>query len=835
MRKFICLLLILTVFVLSIPIHTLADSDIKVIVDGKTLTFDQPPIMQNERVLVPMRAIFEALNSKVEWDENTQTVTAERDELTVKVTIGKPEIIINGTVKQLDVAPVVLNDRTLVPVRAVSEAFNAEVKWDEASQTVIIATAGTNETGDEEMDPFNGKYYRITPANTNKSISVENSSMDDGAKIVVVDTEENDSQIWTFLLKEQNYYTITNKKSKKIIDVPGVSTEAGKGLIQYSANGGDNQSFKLIKNTDGSYSLQAKHSGLYWTVTDGVITQETFTGNENQRFILNYIGESDVELMGLGATLFLLKGENMVSNVKLHWNSVPGATRYELFRSVDNSTYELLDSLTGVSYDDYELKLGSKYKYYVKAFNGKRLIASAESEECVPYELPSDLETFSNITPSSLKRPNPLYSNGVYYRFSFRGRSDGGKGFGQLIMTTSTDGINYDNEKEVMNIQDVLNNPTCEGLKDCKFESNNFLYNPKTNKIILWSHFEEADGYGLARVSVAYATPGERFVFSKSFRPEGDDARDLNIYVDDDGSAYLTAAINMNADLAIYKLTPDWTDVEKKLTIANKGKHRELPGILHKDGLYYLFSSGTAGWYPTQGMYNTATSLEGPWSELQKAGNNSTFSAQSGTIYRLRQENGSKYLMLAYRWMSHWKDANMNSNPTRVYPITLANGFAFYEFYNEVLYNVANDILIPVQNGRLLSQGKPASASSNSDSAFIVNDGDYQTIWKAEKEWPTTWTVDLGAEYSLSEIQISWFTQQGSEAYYNYKIEGSTDGVNYTTILDRSSGYTDYCFTVDALSGKARYVRLNILDAKLNNNPSNWYTPQLYEVKVFGY
>lgn len=111
---------------------------IQVTLNGTPISFDQPPIMENGRTLVPLRAIFEALGATVNWDGDTQTVTATRGDTTVSLTIGSDILTKNGQEVVLDVPAKSLSGRTLVPARAVAESFEATVNWDRDTQTVII-------------------------------------------------------------------------------------------------------------------------------------------------------------------------------------------------------------------------------------------------------------------------------------------------------------------------------------------------------------------------------------------------------------------------------------------------------------------------------------------------------------------------------------------------------------------------------------------------------------------------------------------------------------------------------------------------------------------------
>ena len=111
---------------------------IKVLVNGVPVQFDQPPVLENGRTLVPLRAIFEALGANVGWDDATQTVTATKNGIQISLQIGSTQMYVNGNVKTLDVPAKLINSRTLVPVRAVSEAFGCKVDWINDTQTGVI-------------------------------------------------------------------------------------------------------------------------------------------------------------------------------------------------------------------------------------------------------------------------------------------------------------------------------------------------------------------------------------------------------------------------------------------------------------------------------------------------------------------------------------------------------------------------------------------------------------------------------------------------------------------------------------------------------------------------
>ena len=120
-----------------------AHPPITVYVDGEKLNFDQPPIIKEDRTLVPMRKIFEALDAQVFWDEPSQSVMAVKGTDVFLLHIGKAELYKNGkVVYTMSVPAQIVNDRTLVPLRAVSESLGCEVVWDGIDYVIDIYAEG---------------------------------------------------------------------------------------------------------------------------------------------------------------------------------------------------------------------------------------------------------------------------------------------------------------------------------------------------------------------------------------------------------------------------------------------------------------------------------------------------------------------------------------------------------------------------------------------------------------------------------------------------------------------------------------------------------------------
>lgn len=113
--------------------------DIRVIIDGRQIEFDVSPRITGGRTLVPMRAIFEALGLDVSWDDSTRVVTGVGEGLSIQFFIGSNRALVNGAEQILDVPAMIIDNRTFVPLRFLSETIGYNVVWIEDSQLILLS------------------------------------------------------------------------------------------------------------------------------------------------------------------------------------------------------------------------------------------------------------------------------------------------------------------------------------------------------------------------------------------------------------------------------------------------------------------------------------------------------------------------------------------------------------------------------------------------------------------------------------------------------------------------------------------------------------------------
>lgn len=145
MRKILSGVLVLALL-LSLSVSAFGSGGVSVTIDGAAVPFTNasgcPFIDENSRTLVPLRAVMEAYGCTVEWDAAARTVTITDGETTVLVPVDQRCIYINEQYKAIDTAAIIKTGRTYIPIRAVLEAFGAVVEWDGLTRTILVTSQG---------------------------------------------------------------------------------------------------------------------------------------------------------------------------------------------------------------------------------------------------------------------------------------------------------------------------------------------------------------------------------------------------------------------------------------------------------------------------------------------------------------------------------------------------------------------------------------------------------------------------------------------------------------------------------------------------------------------
>ena len=144
MKKLITLLILIMLFCTDVLCVGAENGDIKVLLNGTQLSFDVPPQIIDGRTMVPVRKIFEAQGASVDWIEEKNLVIAGYKTDIISLRIGEKSFLVTDAVNnktrivELDVPAQIIDGRTLVPARAISEALGNKVDWDDVNRIVLI-------------------------------------------------------------------------------------------------------------------------------------------------------------------------------------------------------------------------------------------------------------------------------------------------------------------------------------------------------------------------------------------------------------------------------------------------------------------------------------------------------------------------------------------------------------------------------------------------------------------------------------------------------------------------------------------------------------------------
>lgn len=240
--------------VFSVPVFAAINPNI--VLDGKMLSFDVKPIIEDNRTLTPIRVVSESLGANVSWDNDSKTVTIKKDDLLIKLVVGQATVTINGKSQTLDVASKIVNGRTLVPLRFISESFGFKVDWNNSSKTVILSTSkaveepaievsnplkdedNSNQNNNEQESPNNTESNNTESNNDSKDNNDAKEDLTKALKNVSVEDKGEITQITissNVQISVADCFTLSNP-TRQVIDLNGVRLGAVPEQISFKGD-----------------------------------------------------------------------------------------------------------------------------------------------------------------------------------------------------------------------------------------------------------------------------------------------------------------------------------------------------------------------------------------------------------------------------------------------------------------------------------------------------------------------------------------------------------------------------------------------------------------------
>lgn len=143
----------LLLFLIGIPAAS-ASPEVGLKVKGNVIQTDPAPFIDNNRVMVPVRGLVSALGADVSWNEEQRSVTIKQGELQITMSIGKSQAVVNGNNVQMEALPVIVDGRTMVPVRFLAEELQFPVSWDSKTRIVSVGELALVAGSSLDFPPF---------------------------------------------------------------------------------------------------------------------------------------------------------------------------------------------------------------------------------------------------------------------------------------------------------------------------------------------------------------------------------------------------------------------------------------------------------------------------------------------------------------------------------------------------------------------------------------------------------------------------------------------------------------------------------------------------------
>ena len=448
-----------------------------------------------------------------------------------------------------------------------------------------------------------------------------------------------------------------------------------------------------------------------------------------------------------------------------------------------------------------------------------------------------------------------LFHNGKYYWF---GEHKGERSNAALVGVTcysSDDLYNWKNEGIALEVSD---DTTSIIVRGSTIERPKVIYNEKTGKFVMFFHLElRGQGYsaayagravsdhvtgpytflGAGRVNAGFwpmnlpeagrtdtIKPDQLRSWSREWMEAvanglfvrrdfegGQMARDMTLYVDDDGKAYHIFAAEENLTLNLAELTDDYLDYTGRYIVIDPAGHNEAPALFKKDGIYYMFTSGCTGWTPNAARLLTAPTIWGPWTRHPNPCTgedaDSTFHSQSTFVIPVQGKKDA-FIFMGDRW----RPRNPIDGRYIWLPVLFNDGLPYLKWFDEWDLSIFDQI--------------------NPDPSEPKEYAGWKLVWHDEFNYTgasdsTSWSYEYGF---VRNNEHQWYQPQNAVVGGGIlTIKGRNERV-YNTRYDRESRnwqrnrpYADYTSACIKTVGKREFLygRFEIR-AKIPTGGGSW-------------
>jgi hypothetical protein len=313
------------------------------------------------------------------------------------------------------------------------------------------------------------------------------------------------------------------------------------------------------------------------------------------------------------------------------------------------------------------------------------------------------------------------------------------------------------------------------------------IYNSTTGQYVMYMHIDNTS-YSEAKVGVATSSSiCGSYTYQGSFQPLGFQSRDMNLFKDDDGTAYLLSEDRANG-LRIDKLSSDYLSVASAVTVLTP--NHEAPAMFKLNGRYYLFGSHLTGWSTNDNEYTTATSLAGPWSswsDFAPPGSN-TLNSQTTFVLPITGSSGTTFMYMGDRWTT----SNLGTSPYIWLPMEVDGA--------NVTMSWHTNWSIDTSTGLWQDNSSTYYHISNKNSGMLL---DVSGASKTAGASVIQWNNNNGAnqKWTLVSVGSGYFNiiNQNSGMYLDVTGASTTAGANI--IQSASSGGASQQWSLVAVSG----------------------------------